>query len=429
MNKEGESTKKVKSGRYRQAKGCGGLNHLKNGNYEGTLNVKKLNGDSIFKSFTRKTVAEINHIKYQLKSLEPLDNDVLDIKINKKDNEITLIRNFDLAIKKQKINPNILVDDYVDYWLWNHKRRGQKRRKKIKDTTFNDYVQKSKHIKNRLGSIEINGKEYKIKIKELTFEFIEKQLLTLYEETSENTAIQVRNHVYNMLNCAKKDKIIKESPLDNENINFPESKIKHKRKIIEETDIDKVIQYCLDNWYIDVLTQILTGGRASEIRGLIWACISESTNEISFTNNYVTTKQYGLDEKNHIELKGIKSGYTTLKSEASYRTIKVDEFFMRILKKHKELQQEKALKEHVQFKETDPVFTGRWYGKPLGRNTTNDRVKKVMSDLKIKNWEEITSHCLRKSFCSAGILNGVPAEYMAKLMGHSDIKVTLRDIY
>lgn len=90
---------------------------------------------------------------------------------------------------------------------------------------------------------------------------------------------------------------------------------------------------------------------------------------------------------------------------------------MKILKIHKFLQQQFAERKKVEFKETDPVFTGRWY-KQLGKNTTNDRVKRIMKDLEIKDWNEITSHCLRKSFCCAGILNDVPVEYMAKLMGH-----------
>ena len=97
---------------------------------------------------------------------------------------------------------------------------------------------------------------------------------------------------------------------------------------------------------------------------------------------------------------------------------------MQILKLHKFLQKQIAERKGIEFKETDPVFTGRWYGKQLGKNTTNERIKRIVEDLKIKNWEEISSHCLRKSFCCAGILNDVPLEYMSQLMGHSSTKVT-----
>ena len=51
-----------------------------------------------------------------------------------------------------------------------------------------------------------------------------------------------------------------------------------------------------------------------------------------------------------------------------------------------------------------------------------------MEELKINNWEEITSHCLRHGFCYMGLLNDVPLEYMSILLRHGDIKVT-RDWY
>ncbi len=423
-----ESKRKVKSGKDRQQKGFGGLNKLSNGNYEGTLHIKKQNGDIIFKSFTRHTIAEINHIKYQLKALEPLEDDVLDIKINKNTNEIIQIRDKDLMAKKSKLSTNVTVDEYVDYWLWNHRRKGQKR-KKIKDTCFHDYVIKCQHIKDKLGTIQQSGKEYKIKVKDLTFDFIERQLLELYDEVAESTAIQVRNHIFNMMKCAKKDGIIKENPLQDETINFPQAKNKFKRKIIEEEDVQSVIEYCLKEWYIDVLTQLLTGARVSEIRGLCWCDIDEEKGEISFEHNYITTPEYDIDEQGHIKANGMKSDYTTLKSTSSERKIKIDDDFMKILKVHKELEKQKADRQKVKFKETHPVFTGRWSGKQLGKNTTNDRVKYIMADLKIKDWQEITSHCLRKSFCCAGLLNDVPLEYMAQLLGHSDPKVTLRLLF
>ena len=418
-----EDKKKVKSGKDRQTKGFGGLRKLDNGNYEGTLDVHKENGDIISKSFTRSTKAEVNNIKYQLKAKEPVPNDVLDIKIDKRTNEITLVREKDLIESKTLLSRDILVDDYVEYWLWNHRQRGVKR-KKIKGTTLRDYIDKSNFIKAKLGTVEKGDKSYKIKVRDLTFHFIETKLLELYDEVSENTAIQVRNHIYNMMKFAKKDGIINENPLQDETINFPVSNKKFKRKIIEEKDVEKVIECCLKYNYIDVLTQLLTGGRVSEIRGLVWKNVNIDKCEIEFANNYITTQQYDLDEQGHIKAQGTKSSYTTLKSSASCRVVKIDEAFKPILELHRKLQEKRAEKSNMKFKENDPVFTGRWYGKPLGKTTTNDRIKKIMEELKIENWNEITSHCLRKSFCCAGIFNGVPMEYMSRLLGHNSIKVT-----
>ena len=96
---------------------------------------------------------------------------------------------------------------------------------------------------------------------------------------------------------------------------------------------------------------------------------------------------------------------------------------MKILKIHKEIQKQLAKSLNKEFKETDPVFTTKTYN-ALGRSDTNDRVKKIVKDLNLENWQEITSHCLRHSFCYAGLLNDVPLEYMQILLGHSDISVT-----
>lgn len=175
--------------------------------------------------------------------------------------------------------------------------------------------------------------------------------------------------------------------------------------------------------YLDVLTQLLTGARVSEIRGLVWENIIEEKCQIKFANNYISVKEYSLDEEGHIISKGRKSRYTTLKSSSSERIIEVSKELMEILKIHKKLQMYLAQRLNKDFKESDPVFTTSKYNQ-IGRNYTNDRVKKVVKDLEIPNWKEISSHCLRHSFCYAGILNDVPINYMSKLMGHSSVKVT-----
>ena len=408
----------------RGEKGDGCIRKTKAGTYEGTYYIHKKDETEIRKSFTRDNRQQVKDIIAHLKVLEPIDNDIVKVEINKITDEIKLIRKSDLLIKKtQKLNKDMLVDDYVDYWLWYHRKKGQKGQI-VKDSTFENYVEKGNVIKRKIGQIELeDNRIQKVKVKELTFDFIESKLLELFNETCKTTAVQTRNHIFNMMKWAKKDGVIEENPLADEIINFPIS-AKYKRKIIEETDIDKVIEHCLKFWYVDVLTQLMTGARISEIRGLCWEDIDEDKCEIHFKNNYVTTAQYELDNNGHIVQKGTKSDYSTLKSSHSYRIINVDISFMQILKLHKFLQKQIAERKGIEFKETDPVFTGRWYGKQLGKNTTNERIKRIVEDLKIKNWEEISSHCLRKSFCCAGILNDVPLEYMSQLMGHSSTKVT-----
>ena len=249
--------------RIRGEKGDGCIRKTKSGNYEGLYTVHKKDGTEIRKSFTRKNRTEIKDIIAHLKVLEPIDNDVIKIDINKVTNQIVLIKKEELFLgKKVQLNQNILVDDYVDYWLWFHRRKGETGRK-IKNSTFNDYVDKANLIKRKIGQLKLkNGKIQKIKVNELTFDFIADKLLELYEETSYSTAVQTRNHIFNMMKYAKKDGIIDNNPLADEIIKFSPTGKMFKRKIVEERDMDRVIEYCLKKNYIDVFLQAMTG-RAS----------------------------------------------------------------------------------------------------------------------------------------------------------------------
>ena len=404
-----------KATQKRKEKGDGYIRKTKSGTFEGSYYIHKVDETEIRKSFTRRDRTEIKDIIAHLKVLEPLDADVIDVEINKQTNEIKLIKKTDQLIKKSvQLDKEVLVDDYVEYWLWHHRRKGQKGIM-IKNSTFTDYMKKGKIIKDRIGEIKLeNGKIHKVKVNELTLDFIEAKLLELFRDTCYTTALNTRNHIKNMMVCAKKDGIIESNPLADEQINFPSTQIK-KRKIVREEDIQNVIKLCLKYWYIDVFTQIITGARVSEIRGLRWENIDIDNCKIHYDENYLTTNQYDIDKEGHIVLNGTTSDYTTLKSSSSERTIEIEKDLMEVLKIHKELQKQFAERQNVTFKETDPVFTGRWY-KQLGRNTTNERVKRVAKELGIKDFDEITSHCLRKSFCYAGLLNDVPLEYMSKLM-------------
>lgn len=197
--------------------------------------------------------------------LEPLENDVIKVDIDKRTNEITLVKKFGQSTSntKRNIDLNTSVNNYIDFWLWNHRRKGEKDNW-VKDTTFQDYVGKAQLIKNKMGSVILeDGTIEEVKVSELTFEFIEEKLLEIFNETCNTTAVQVRNHMYNMMRYAKKDGAIQENPLADEKINFPATAEKFKRKIIEESDIQAVIEYCLRHWYIDVLTQLFTRWQSS----------------------------------------------------------------------------------------------------------------------------------------------------------------------
>ena len=45
-----------------------------------------------------------------------------------------------------------------------------------------------------------------------------------------------------------------------------------------------------------------------------------------------------------------------------------------------------------------------------------------MNKLKITDYKELTTHCLRHTYCSLGVMAGVPVEEMRKVLGHKNIR-------
>ena len=206
----------------RQKRGTGGLVQ-KNGKFEGRYRLYRKNGTYIDKSFTRKTENEINDIKARLRLIGTLEDDIENVEIDKRTNEISLVRKtMTISNKKVHITQNIELNSYIDFWLWNYRKKGEKG-KMVKDSTFEDYVQKADYIKKRLGTRTLkNKKQVPVRVVDLNFETMETAMLELYNDTCYTTALQVRNHLYNLMKYAKKDKIIEENPFEENRINFPD---------------------------------------------------------------------------------------------------------------------------------------------------------------------------------------------------------------
>jgi hypothetical protein len=237
----------------RQRRGEGGL-RLKNGKWEGTMTIYKKNGESFIKSFTRNSINEINDIKAEIRVLGTVDDNVKDIRIDKRTNKVTLV------LKGQsknniEISKDILVKDYVDYYIFEHRKKGLKGRK-IEDTTLVAYTDKAKYIKQYIGDR---------KVKELTYEDIEQFINNLHKKTCDTTTKQTRDIITNMMEFAYKDGITTENVLQNNKITLKECKGKKEKKIIQKEDIKIFTDYCKEHKYYDLLFILDTGVRASEM--------------------------------------------------------------------------------------------------------------------------------------------------------------------
>lgn len=397
----------------RRARNTGGLRQKATNIWEGRLRVRRKDGSFIEKSFSRNTKSECQEVINILRGYEPLENNVKQIKIDRYSNAVTLIKEG----QDNNINSNMLFSDYIDYFIWHHRRQGVKKTV-IKDTTLASYVDGGRLIKNKIGDR---------KIADLKFEDIKTALELIHKETCDSTAKKVKNLVYSAFKFAKKDKVISNNILaDNDEIHFKESKGRVERKIISKKDEDKFISYCLQNKEYMILFILFTGVRESEACGVKWKNIDLENNIVDISQAHMRLVKYNY-ENGKIVRKGSTREVTDLKSKSSYRKIGLPVEYIEILKQHKEDQKELAKRNGKEFSEEDFVFTTLAY-RAYVADGVNDRFRNIMNNIKIKNYNDLTIHCLRHTYCSIGIRNGVTLKEMQKILGHSSISVTA-DIY
>ena len=124
-----------------------------------------------------------------------------------------------------------------------------------------------------------------------------------------------------------------------------------------------------------------------------------------------------------IEKKNVKE-FTQVKSNGSYRTLGLQDELVEMLKEHKEAQKKLAKKSNKEFKETDWVFTTNTYNAYVS-DYIWDKVKKVMYAIKIKDYDKLSTHNLRHTFCTLGLRDGTNIEDMKNVMGHADVATTM----
>lgn len=397
-----------KSNKRRKANGEGGWRKLKNGKIEGSYTIYRKNGTSFRKSFVRDTNNEILDIKAKIRNLGLVDNNVKTIEINRHTNEIRLVMKGQNKSSKG-LSKDMTFGEYADYYLNTHRKNGVRGRK-IEPTTFASYVDKIKLLKRYIGNE---------KIADLTFEDLDNCINELHRDTCDTTARQSRDILVGLFKYALKDGVLEENVLADEKITLRESKGKKEKKVIKQKDLPIFVQYCMEHKYYDLIFILETGVRASELAGVTWNNINFEEHTAKIEWEYIRT--YYFDEK--LNVKTSKKIFKDLKTTKSYRMLGLSNEMIEILKEHKKAQQKLAEKNNKTFKETDWVFTTKNYEGYVS-DYSSDKFRKVMDTIKIEGYKDLTLHCLRHTFCTLGIENGVKIEAMKEILGHSSIAVT-----
>ncbi|MBU5302121.1 tyrosine-type recombinase/integrase [Eubacterium callanderi] len=232
-----------------------------------------------------------------------------------------------------------------------------------------------------------------------------------------------------LFKTAGKDEIIGKNPLKGTKVEAPQT-IKQKEKLREMEDdfiksyeINAFLDYFKNDFdlYAILITDIYTGLRRGELLGLTW-------DNIDFKNKRISVRQ-SLKYDNEIVMGG-------LKTNASYRSLTVNNKVIDILKKVKnEQEKNRAIFGDKYFNyEFNLVFTkknGVPYNPKRVLDSVNTRLKNT--DFRLKN---TTFHILRHTFCSLLINakneSGSPIYSVfdvAKMMGHGNNTTTTMKYY
>ena len=178
---------------------------------------------------------------------------------------------------------------------------------------------------------------------------------------------------------------------------------KQSRKLMELTS-----EYSIFNTIIQML--LFTGLRIGECLCLEWDDIDfeHSTVSVSKTLAYAYFQSYE----------------SSVKTLLSHRTLKLSEYSMSLLKRHKEKQDELKAIVGKAWKHPSIVFTTE-IGEYINYGSINDKLKALLeaNDLPI-----VTVHALRHTNASLMINSGVDIKAVSARLGHCNISITA-DIY
>jgi len=205
------------------------------------------------------------------------------------------------------------------------------------------------------------------------------------------------------------------------------NKVKDEKTEITQDMIKKLLFLCRGKKEEPVIqTFLYTGMRLSEIKGLRWADIvfnrpnpktGERTTEVRVRQSI--KEIYGKDIPD--STKASHQQPSIAKSDSAYRTIPVSDDYSNLMKEYKAKKKKEA---RFKWSEKALVF-GRNNGEPYGSTYLRKLVTKYRYDLEN---DDLHPRYLRHCFATIMITAGENPSNVMKMMGHSNIKVTM-EIY
>lgn len=294
---------------------------------------------------------------------------------------------------------NIAFSDYLDYWLNNYVKINCK---------HNTLVYYSRIIKNHIKPYFKNKLLKQITTASLQ-EFLNSKMINGMSKNSVSS-------FYGVLSGAFKYAIyplayIKENPMTY--VTMPKYNEKPKTtddlKIITMDQFNQIIKRFPEgsSFYIPLQIAFNTGLRGGEVCALQWENID--------LDNKTLTVEHTLIYKEKV---GFVLG--TPKTKSSYRTIKIGDTLVNILKKHRIWQKTNKLEYGQYYKDSNYVCT-KENGEQITTNSIKYLSRVVNYELKIN----FNFHSLRHTHATMLLEAGANPKDIQKRLGHSKISTTL----
>lgn len=379
----------------------------------GSLQVKKLNsGKSYY--YVRLSYKDARTGQWKTKALAIK----LETKNNKKKAECMindfieqysyleeLPNEYDIAI-----NPDILLNDYMDNWL-------QEKKRELKDSTYEGYVFRVNCIKKYFDAKRAKVIDITPKMMDTFFKYCLK-FVKVNQKTKEREPLSVRSVrsyksiLYAVFNQAVIDGLIRVNPVLGIKVHGKQNKeYSEEMLFLTEEDIADMLSF-LSTEYPRLLGIAFIGAyyglRRSEILGLKWNAIDTDKKTISINHTIVRVKTIRAED--------------STKTQSSKRALNLFPTAEKCLEQIKEEQQYNRNFFGNDYKNKDGyIFT--WED---GTCYDPDYISKLFSKaMKKFGHPEISLHKLRHSCASMLINKGWDIKKLQYWLGHSDAQTTL----
>ena len=286
----------------------------------------------------------------------------------------------------------ITVDEWYNYYIENIKKAT------VRNSSLRSYsMLYRKHIKNQIGDMRL------CEVKPI---HVQRVLYGLKEKMSDNSISLVRTVLSDMCKYAEENDIISSNPV--RKVKSVKTGEKYEPRVLSVEEHQRFLEGCKTSPFFNQYAFVLqTGVRVGEMMGLRWE-------DVDFDNRTISIKR-SIEYFGRAE--GWQIGYP--KTASGHRKIPMTEECFRILTAQRERNIAKPAEMFGNLvfasgKETP--YTLSAYNRALGR---------ITKEIGIKGF---TMHALRHTFATRCIEAGMKPKALQKLLGHSNISMTM-DLY